>query len=77
MDLFEPSKPGSSAEIRHMGLSKTSDHIQIKIKIPNASQEPPTSSEARNQALKELNVLYTFNITMESQNLEQGCIKDQ
>ena len=28
------------------GLSKTNDYIQIRIKIPNPSQEPPVSSKA-------------------------------
>ena len=31
-----------------MVVSKTSDHIQIKIKMPNPSQEPPVSSKAPN-----------------------------
>ena len=34
-----------------MGVSKTSDHIQIKIKMPNPSQEPPASSKAPNEYL--------------------------
>ena len=32
-----------------MGLSKNSDFIKIKIKMPNPSQEPPASSKAQNQ----------------------------
>ena len=32
-----------------MIVSKTTDHIQIKIKMPNSSQEPPASSKAPNQ----------------------------
>ena len=28
-----------------MDKSKTNDHIQIKIKLPNPSQEPPASSK--------------------------------
>ena len=60
-----------------MGISKTSDHIQIKIKMPNPSEEPPASSKAPNQDLKDMDVLCTFKIKIESQNFEHGCIKDQ
>ena len=31
--------------------TKTSDHIQIKIKMPNPSQEPPASSKSSNDDL--------------------------
>ena len=34
--------------ILNMGVSKTSDNIQMKIKIPNFRQEPPTSSKVPN-----------------------------
>ena len=37
-----------------MGISNTSDHIQIIIKMPNSSQEPPASSEAPNEDLKDM-----------------------
>ena len=60
-----------------MSLSKTSNNIQIKIKIPNLSQEPPVSSEAQNHDLKDMDVLCTFKIKIESQNLDHGYIKDQ
>ena len=50
-----------------MGVSKTIDHNQIKIKIPNPSKEPPASFKAPNQDLKDMNVLCTFNIQVESQ----------
>ena len=60
-----------------MGISKTSDHIQIKIKMPNPSQEPPASSNAQNYDLKDMDVICTFKINIESQKLEQGYIKDQ
>ena len=60
-----------------MGISKTSDHIQIKIKMPNPRQEPPASSKAQNEDLKDMDVLCTFKIKIESQNLDHGCIKDQ
>ena len=59
------------------GLQKTSDHIKIKIKMPNPSQEPPGSSKAPNEDLKDMDVLCTFKIRKESQNLDHGCIKEQ
>ena len=52
--------------------SKTSDPIQIKIKMPNPSQEPQASSEAPYEDLKDMGVLCTFKIEKESQNLEYG-----
>ena len=60
-----------------MDISKTNDHIQINIKMPNPSQEPPASSKAPNQALEDMDVLGTFKIKIESQNLENMCIEDQ
>ena len=60
-----------------MGISKTSDHIQINIKMPNSSQEPPVSSKAPNEDLKDIDVLCTFKIKIESWNSEYECIKDQ
>ena len=39
-----------------IGISKTSDHIQIKIKMPNPSQEPPASSKAPNEDIKDMDV---------------------
>ena len=54
----------------------TSDHIKIKIKMSNPSQEPPASSKAPNQDLKDRDVLCTFKFDIESQKLEHGCIKD-
>ena len=57
--------------------SKTSDHVQIKIKMPNPSQSPPASSKAPNEDLKDIDVLCTFKIKIESQNLDPRCIKDQ
>ena len=49
-----------------MGLSKTSDYIQIQMKMPNLSQEIPVSSKAPNQDLKDLDVLCIFKIKIES-----------
>ena len=60
-----------------MGVSKTSDHIQIKIKMPNCSQQPPVSSKPPNEDFKDLYVLFTFKIKTESQNSKYICIKDQ
>merc|ERR1712082_34605 len=65
------------AKIRNMGVPKTSDHVQIKIRMTNPSQEPPASSKAPNQDLKDMDVLCTFKIKLESQNSEYGCTKDQ
>ena len=58
-----------------MGASKTSDHIQIKIKIPNPSQEPPASSKPPNEDLKDMDVICTFKIKIESHNLAYGVPK--
>jgi len=60
-----------------MGISKTNDHIQIKIKMLNPSQEPSASSKASNEDVKDMDVLCTFKIKGESQNLDHGCVKDQ
>ena len=57
-----------------MGVSKTSDHIQIKIKMPNPSQEPPASSKASDQDLKDMDVLCTFKINVDNQNSEHGWL---
>ena len=34
-----------------MSVSKTSNHIQIKIRVTNPTQEPPASSKAPNEDL--------------------------
>ena len=60
-----------------MCVPKTSDHIQFKIKMQNPSQEPPASSKAPNEDWKDMDVLCTFKIKIESQNLDHGCVKDQ
>ena len=56
-----------------MGVSKISDHIQIKIKIPNPSEEPPASSKDPNEDLKDMGVLCIFKIKIKS----KIWIKDQ
>ena len=60
-----------------MGVTKTNEHIQIKIKMPNPSQEPPASSKAPNQDINDMVVLCTFKIEIESKNWKPGCTKDQ
>ena len=61
----------------NMGESNTSDHIQIIIRVQNPSQEHPVSYKAQNQDLKDMDVLCTLKIKIESQNSEYGCTKDQ
>ena len=56
---------------------KTSDHIQIKNKMLSPSPEPPASSKVPNEELKDMGVLCTFKIKVESKNLYYGCIKKQ
>ena len=58
-----------------MGKAKTSDHIQIDIRMLNPGQEHPLSSKAPNQDSKEMDVLCTLKIKIEGQNSEQMCIK--
>ena len=60
-----------------MDLSKTSDYIQVKIKMPNPRQESPASTKSPKQELKDRDVLCIFKTKIESQNSENGCIKDQ
>ena len=60
-----------------MGLSKTCDHIQNLIKMQNPSQELSALIKAPNHDLKDMDVLCTLTIKIESKNLEQGGIKDQ
>ena len=47
-------------KIWNMHVSKFSDHIQTKIKIPNLSQEPPASSKVTNHELRDMDVLCIF-----------------
>ena len=53
----------------------TSDHIKIKTKMPNSSQESPTSSIAPKEDLKDINVLCSFKIKMESHGYIMGISK--
>ena len=63
------------AKIQNMKVPVTSNPIQIKIKMPNPSQEPPASSKATNQDLKDMDILCTFKIKIESQNSDHGYVK--
>ena len=65
------------AKIRNIGVSKTSDHIQIKIKMPTPSGEPPTPHQSPQSGLKGHDVFCTFKIKVECQNFEYIYIKDQ
>merc|ERR1711954_135720 len=69
--FFAPSNSRQRAKNQTMGVSKMSDHIQIKIKMPNPSQEPPASSKAPNGDLKDLDVLCTFKIKIKMPNPSQ------
>ena len=60
-----------------MSVSKTSDHLRFKIKVQNPSQEPPALTKTLNQDLKDMDVLCTFKIKIESQDLDHWFIKDQ
>ena len=60
-----------------MGLSKTNNHFYIKIQMPNPSQEPLASSRAPNRGLKDMDVLCTFKMRIQSENKKKMCIKDQ
>ena len=60
-----------------MGVSKISDHIHIKIKMTNPSQDSPAFSRALNEDLKDMDVLGAFKIKIEGKTLEHGSTKDQ
>ena len=74
--FFVPSKSRQRAKIRNICVPKTSDHVKIKIKMPNPSLKPPVSSKVPNQEIKDMDVLCTFKIKTESESLEYGCTKD-
>ena len=63
--FFASSKSISTAKIQIMGVSKTSDHIQIKIKRPNLIQEPPAPTKISNKDLKDMDDLCTSKIKIE------------
>ena len=74
--FFAPSISRQIDKIWNTGVSKTNDHIQNKIKMPNPSQEPPALSKAPNEDSKDMDVLGTFKIKRECQNLDHEYIKD-
>merc|ERR1711954_316456 len=43
--------------------------------MSNPSQEPPASTKSQNEGLMDMDVLCTFKIKLESQNLDHGYIK--
>ena len=64
--FFAPVKSRQGTKIWNMSVSKTTDYIQIKIKMSNSSQEPPASSKVLNQDFMDMNVLGTFKIKIDS-----------
>ena len=58
-----------------MDVSKTGDHIQMRIKMLNPCQYPPASSKSSNQDLKDMDFLGTFKIKMDSLHSEHGRMK--
>ena len=77
MDVLCTFKIKIESQNLEYGCIKDSDHIQIKIKMRNPSQEPLVSSKAPNEDLKDRDGLCTFKIEIESQNLDHGYIKYQ
>ena len=75
--FFVISKSRQRAKIWDMGLSKTSDHVKIKIKMLTFSQEPAVSSKGPNQHLKDMDALCTVKFNLDSQYLNHCCINDQ
>ena len=68
MDDFFTFKIKKRDKILNMGVSRTSYNILIKIKMPNTSQTLTALTKAPNQDLKDMDVLCTFKIKIESQN---------
>ena len=60
-----------------MGISKTSDHIQIKIKMPNPTQEPQAHTKAQNPDLKDIDVLCHVKFNIKRHNSENKFINGQ
>ena len=56
-----------------LGVPKTSNDIQIMMKMPNPSQEPLVSSKDPRQDYKNMEVFCTFKINLES-NLQVRCL---
>ena len=49
-----------------MCVSKTIDHIQIKIKMPTPNQKPSAAFKAINQDLQDIDVFCNYTIKIES-----------
>ena len=77
MDVLCTFKIKIERQNLEQGCIKTSDHIQIKIKMPNPSQDPPAFSKVPNQDFKDMDVLGALKIKIEDKNLEHGSTKDQ
>ena len=77
MDVLCTFKIKIESQILEHLYIKEQWHIQIEIKMPNPSQEPPAYSKAQYQDLKDMDVLCTFKIRIESQKSAYGCTKDQ
>ena len=77
MDVLCTFKIKKESRNSDQGISKSSDHIQAKIKMPHPNQEPPASFKAPNDDLKDMDVLCFFKIKIESQVSEYWCTKDK
>ena len=75
--FFALSKSRLRAKIQIIVVLKTSEHIQTKIEVSNPIQETPESFKVPNEALEDIDVLSTFKIKIEDQNLDHCCIEDQ
>ena len=75
--LFAPSKIWLRANILNRGILKTTNDITIKVKMLSSSQEPPASSKAPNDDLKDMDALCTFKSKIERRNSNYGFIKDE
>ena len=76
MDVFCTFKSRYRANTGNVVVSITSDHICIKMQIPNPGQQSPASFKAPNEDLKDMDVLSTFKTKIENPKLEHGCFKD-
>ena len=72
MDVLGTFKIKMESQNLEHDFTKDQYYIQIKIKIPNPSQEPPVSSKASDQGLNDMDILWAFKIKIESQNLDYG-----
>ena len=52
-------------------VTRTKKLTKLKVKIPNSNQEPPASPKAQIQVNKDMRVLCTFKLNIETQNWEQ------